>query len=70
MRMPFLQAMPISMMQPIWLKMLMVELNRKIPSNAPVSASGTVTRITMGWMKLSNCAASTRYTTEQRERET
>ena len=28
MRMPFLQAMPISMMQPIWLKMLMVELNR------------------------------------------
>ena len=32
-------------------------------------ASGTVTRITMGWMKLSNCAASTRYTISSAKRE-
>ena len=37
-----------------------VESNSHSPSSAPLSASGTVTRMTIGWMKLSNCAASTR----------
>ena len=48
------------MTMPIWLKRLSVLPAIQSPSSAPVTASGTVSMMTNGWMKLSNWAASTR----------
>ena len=53
-------ARPTSMTMPIWLKRFSVPPETQRPSSAPVTASGTVSMMTNGWMKLSNCAASTR----------
>ena len=65
MRMEFFVTSPISMMSPICEKMFIVSPapqnsgTRRVTS-APNTASGTENRIVSGWMKLSNCAASTR----------
>ena len=48
------------MISPICEKMFSVWPKYHSASNAPASASGTVSRITSGSTKLSNCAASTR----------
>ncbi|MCW0450776.1 hypothetical protein NB706_003610 [Xanthomonas sacchari] len=61
-RMPFLAASPTSITMPIWLNRLSVPPLIARPISAPSTPSGTVSMITSGWMKLSNCAASTRYT--------
>ena len=59
-RMPFFAANPTSMTMPIWLNRLRVLPVTARPISAPSTPSGTVSMITSGWMKLSNCAASTR----------
>ncbi len=59
-RMPFFAARPTSMTMPIWLNRLSVPPLTYRPMKAPSTPSGTVSMITSGWMKLSNCAASTR----------
>ncbi len=41
-----------------------------IPLSYAAVLSGTVTMIVMGWMKLSNCAASTRNTITSEKRNT
>ena len=61
-RMPFFAASPTSITMPIWLNRLSVPPVSHRPISAPSTPSGTVSMITNGWMKLSNCAASTRYT--------
>ena len=58
--MPFLAASPTSITMPIWLNKFSVPPVIHSPISAPSTASGTVNMITSGWMKLSNCAASTR----------
>ena len=59
-RMPFLATSPISMMMPIWLKMFIVWSAPHMKTSAPAMASGTVSMITSGSLKLSNCAARIR----------
>ncbi len=44
--------------------MLKLMSNNQSPARAPTMASGTVIIMTRGWIKLSNCAASTRNTTK------
>jgi len=48
------------MMQPVRLNTFSVPPATFRPSIPPASASGTVSRMMNGWMKLSNCAASTK----------
>ncbi len=48
------------MTMPIWLNRFSVPPETASPISAPSTASGTVSMMTSGWMKLSNCAASTR----------
>ncbi len=64
-RMPFFAARPTSMTMPIWLNRLSVPPVSARPTSAPSTASGTVSMIVNGCTKLSNCAASTRYTTSR-----
>ncbi|KAG1386953.1 hypothetical protein G6F58_013738 [Rhizopus delemar] len=51
------------MTMPIWLNRFTVPPLTHNPTSAPRTPSGTVSMMVSGWMKLSNCAASTRYTT-------
>ena len=50
----------MSMMIPIWLNTFMVMSLKYMNIKAPVMASGTVTMMTNGSLKLSNCAARIR----------
>ena len=59
-RMPFLATRPMSMMMPIWLKMFIVCPAPHMKTSAPAMASGTVSMMTSGSLKLSNCAARIR----------
>ena len=58
--MPCLVMRPTSITSPIWLYTLSVAPVSFSASSAPVAASGTVSMMMKGEMKLSNCAASTR----------
>ena len=60
-RIPFLATRPISMMMPIWLNMFIVCPLAAMNTSAPAMASGTVSMMTSGSLKLSNCAARIRY---------
>jgi len=53
-RMPFLATSPMSMMIPIWLKMFIVCSVLHMKTSAPAMASGTVSMMTSGSLKLSN----------------
>ena len=59
--MPFFVTNPISIIIPIWEKILMVWSNSQRLNKAPANANGTVIMIVNGSKKLSNCPASTRY---------
>ena len=48
------------MMMPIWLKMFIVWSVLHMKTSAPAMASGTVSMMTSGSLKLSNCAARIR----------
>ena len=50
---------PMSRMIPISAPIARVLCVRNRPRTAPTSASGSVSMIVSGWMKLSNCEAST-----------
>ena len=54
MRIPFFVTSPISMICPIWLKMLIVWLKYQSERNAPATARGTVNMMMNGSRKLSN----------------
>ena len=57
MRIPFLATNPINMMIPIWLNTFMVMSLKYMNINAPAIASGTVSMMMKGSLKLSNWAA-------------
>ena len=59
-RIPFFATSPINMIIPIWLKMFMVMLLKYMKIKAPAMASGTVSMIINGSLKLSNWAARIR----------
>ncbi len=62
MRIPFLATSPTSRIRPTWLKKESVIPTSHRPRKAPARASGTAMRIEIGSTKLSNWAASVRYT--------
>ena len=59
-KMPCLVINPTSVIRPIWLNTLSVPPDHLSAIRAPAIESGTLSRITNGSTKLSNCAASTR----------
>jgi hypothetical protein len=58
-RMAFFVTRPMRSTIPIIVPIAIVLLVRKSARIAPTSASGSVSMIVTGWMKLSNCDAST-----------
>ena len=58
-RMAFFVTRPMSRMIPMSAPMAIVLPVTNSPTTAPTRASGSVSMIVSGWMKLSNCEAST-----------